>query len=225
LIGSLALSALAVHDGFILKRKAKVGDTEELTLTGTMDVGGGEAKLTGKESVKITAVKPDGSYTEQTDSHDFNFDLGGNSQAVPDRSETVAYGPDGTVLSIKDGDNDAGPEGYRLSNLTLFKATDKPLSVGDELKYNIAADKVKQTPGVSLDFKIVATEKVKDWDTLKMTFTSSETDGDSKASASGTVWVSTADGSLVKTDSKWVNVTMPGAPFPISGEFIVDRTK
>jgi len=222
---SLALSAVAGHDGFSLKRKPKVGDTEELTLTGTLDVGGGDAKLTGKETVKVTDVKPDGGYTESTDSHDTSVNMAGSDNAVPDKTETVTYGPDGSVMKIMDGDSEATDGGYRITNLTFFKAPDKPVAVGDDIKYTIPADKTKMTPGVSYDYKVVAAEKIKDWDTLKMTYTTAETDGDSKASTSGTVWVSTLDGSMVKSISKWTNVQMPGVPVPINGEFTIERTK
>jgi hypothetical protein len=42
---------------------------------------------------------------------------------------------------------------------------------------------------------------------------------------SGTLWLSTADGSLVKSDGKWTNVQPQGVPMPLTGKYTTERTK
>jgi hypothetical protein len=114
---------------------------------------------------------------------------------------------------------------FRIASLASFQAPDEAKNIGDEITYSIPADKDHGMPAAKADFKVLALEKVKDWDTVKLSYSVAETEGDPKASSSGTLWISAADGSLVKSESTVTNVKPYGAPFPLTGKYNIERTK
>ncbi len=111
-----------------------------------------------------------------------------------------------------------------MANLHAFKAPETS-KVGDEIAFDVPADSKKGTPAVKCVYKVVGTEKVKDWDCVKLTFTCAETDGDQKSSVKGTIWLSAADGFPIKSTEEWKDVQPGGAPFPVNGTFSVERVK
>ena len=220
----VAGSAIAGHDAISLKRKPKVGDVAEYSVNAQFDTDQGAIKFTEKQSEKVTDVKPDGDWVIEAASTNITVDIAGNQMNPDDNKATTEFLPNGRVKTIT-VDPPAEADVYRVANLTAFEAPDEPKNIGDEIAYTVPADKDHGTPAYKADYKVVSLEKVKDWDTVKLSFTIEETEGDQKSSSSGTLWLSTTDGSVVKSESNWKNVQPQGVPFPLTGKFTLERTK
>lgn len=224
-VGLFAIPALAGAEDITLKRKPAVGDVSEFKLTAVFQTEQGEVNFSQKRTEKVTEVKPTGGFVQTVTTSDTKISFGG--QELPNTSEasgTSEIGPDGLVISIiSQPASDASS--YRIANLHSFKIPDSAMKAGDEIKFDIPADSKKGTPAVKSVYTVVGKEKVKDWDCVKFTFTSQETEGDPKSSVKGTVWLSSSDGSLVKAEEEWKDVQPAGAPFPVSGKYSTERTK
>jgi hypothetical protein len=219
-LGALTLGAVAGQDAISLARKPKPGDVAEFAITAEFDT----MKINYTTLNKVTTVQADGSYSVEASSKDMVVDLGGQTINPPDSSDVLQYSPTGMVVSIV-ADTTPPPAAYKILHLQSFQSPMSPVKIGDEIKYTIPADPKLETPTVSADYKVDGLEKIKDWDTVRLVYTSTETDGDLKESMSGTVWVSTIDGMLVKSQGKWNNVQPPGVPTPLTGTYIMIRTK
>lgn len=222
---SLVIAAFAALDDINLKRRPKVGDVAEYSVDATFDTEQGAIKFTEKEAEKIVDVSPDGTFKLKVDSTNVAIDVAGQTlPPQPDSSYTSENAANGSVKSIS-ATEEPGPATYRIAHLNAFQAPDGPVKVGDTFKYDIAADKTHMTPGVHAEYTVAGVEKVKDWDTAKLTYSIKETEGDMPSSVTGTAWVSTVDGSIVKLQAVWTNVQPQGVPVPLSGKYNVDRTK
>jgi len=223
--GLVALTAYAaVQDSVSLKRKPKVGDTFEYKASANFTMAQGEIGFSQEQTVKITEVKPEGGFVQESTNKNTKITFGGAEQPGPPESKSTSeYGMDGLLKSIK-ADTPADAASWRIANLHAFKRPDGDVKVGDEIKFEIPADSKRETPAMKAVFKVAGKEKVKDWDTVKLTYSTEETEGDMKSSIKGTIWLSTADGSMVKTDETWKDVQPQGAP-ALSGKYTVERTK
>ena len=224
-VAMIALAAFASIEDITLKRKPKVGDVGEYKVSAVFTTDQGEVTFAQKRVEKVTEVKPEGNFVMKVTSSETKISFGG--QELPDQPETSSteeIGPDGLLRTVT-ADTPVDANSYRIGNLHALKTPDADSKIGDEIKFEIPADKTKGTPGVKASYKVIGTEKVKDWDTVKLTFTAEETEGDVKSSVKGTVWLSTADGSVVKVQEEWKDVQPTGAPFPVNGKYNVERTK
>jgi hypothetical protein len=225
LLGVLvAGTALAVHDGVSLKRKAKVGDEAEYKVSAKFSSDTGDILFAESESEKVTDVKTDGSWTVETNANHITVNVAGQEVSSPDNKATTEFLPNGKVKNIT-VDPPAEADTYRIANLSAFEAPDGVKNVGDDITFTEPADKAHGTPEYKGDFKVLALEKVKDWDTVKLGFDVEETEGDQKSSSKGTIWISAADGSLVKAENNWKDVQPHGVPFPLTGTYTIERTK
>lgn len=221
----LLVAASASLDDIILKRRPKVGDTAQYTISAEFDSESGTIKFGEKETSKITDVSPDGSFKELVSASDITIEVPGiQIPAPPDSSYTAEYLASGLTKALT-GEMAPDSSSYRLSHLNDFEAPDAPVKVGDVIKFDIPADKDKDTPAVHAEYTVAGFEKVGDWDTAKLTFSAKETEGTAPSTISGTVWISTADGSVVKMDGLWKDVQPQGVPMPLSGKYHMDRTK
>jgi len=224
-VAMIALAAYAAVEDFNLKRKPKVGDADAFKITAVFETDQGTVNLSQKRAEKVTEVKADGGFLIESITSETKISFGG--QELPDQPEvkaTVEMGPDGLAKTFT-SDMPADASTYRIANLHGFKAPDGAVKIGDEIKYEIAADSKKGTPLVKSAYKVVGTEKIKDWDTIKLTFASEESGAETNSSIKGTIWINTIDGSLVKSEETWANVQPQGAPFPLNGKFTSERTK
>lgn len=226
-VGIVALTAYAAVQDLNLKFKPKVGDVSKYSVSATFQTPMGDVTFAQKRTETIAEVKPDGGYVAKATTSETQVTFGGQElPAQPEVSSTVEIGADGRVKSISsDGPATSEASSVRLANLHAFEAPSTPAKIGDEIKYEIPADSKKGTPGVKAAYKVVGVEKVKDWDCVKLTFTSSETEGDPKAMVTGTLWLSTVDGAVIKSQEEWKDVQPAGAPFPVSGTFANERIK
>lgn len=225
--GIIALTAYAALDDLSLKRKPKVGDVSEFKVSAAFQTDQGEVLFGQKRVEQVTELKSDGGFVEKITSSETKISFGG--QDLPEQpavTGSAEVGPDGLIKTVtSDEPTVSDPANLRLYNLHAFKAPDGAVKVGDEIKFDIPADTKKGTPGVKCTYKVAGSEKVKDWDCAKLTFTAEETEGEAKSSIKGTAWISTADGSLVKSEEQWKDVQPAGAPFPVNGKYTVERVK
>jgi hypothetical protein len=223
--GIIAVAAYAAVQDISLKRKPKVGDVAEYKDNATFTTDQGEVTFAQKRVSTVTEVKPDGGFVTKVTTSDTKVVFGG--QELPDQpslTSSTEFGPDGLLKAIT-ADMPPAAATYRIANLHAFKAPDGAVKIGDEIKFEIPADKKNGTPGVKTVYTVVSTEKVQAWDTVKLTFSTEETEGDTKSSIKGTVWLNSADGTLIKSQEEWKDVQPQGAPFPVSGKYSIERTK
>jgi hypothetical protein len=222
---AMALGVIAGQDGINLMRKPKVGEVAEYAITAQFDGTDDKIKFTETQTQKVTDVRPDGSYELSQASTNVLVDMGrGLTMNQPDNTVVSEEAPNGRIKTIVSGDA-TDPASYRIAHLQTFETPTTPVKVGDDIKYTIPADPKLGTPAVSADYKVEGLEKIKAWDTIRLTFKTEETEGDTKSSTSGTLWVSATDGMLVKSDGKWKDVQPPGVPTPLTGTFTLERTK
>jgi len=222
--GIIALGAYAAIQDITLKRKAKAGDQQQFKVSAVFTTEQGDITFNQNRTEKVTAVKPDGGYVVEASSTDTKVVVAGMDMPSPDTKDSSEIGPDGLVQTIT-SEMPVDASSYRIANLQAFKVPDAAVKIGDEIKFEIPADKKKETPPVKAVYTVVGMEKVKDWDTVKLTFTAEETEGLTKSSAKGTIWVSVVDGSMVKSEATWKDVQPTGVPFPLNGKFIIERVK
>jgi hypothetical protein len=226
MLGLLAVAAtataFAVVDGLSVARKPKEGEQIRYRMVADVDFSGMPIKANFLIAEKVTKIEADGSYKVEQSQLEGKIDVGGQEQDLPTSgATTTVYTKDGDVKEIA-GDQTT-PDTYRLANLGILRDPGKTLNVGDAWTYEIKADKKTGAVAAKADYKILAEEKVGSWDTLKIKATVKETEGTDPASSDGTVWISKADGSTVKMESKWTNAPFPGAPAPINATVKMDR--
>ena len=223
LTGSLALAAIAGQDSLNVSRRPKVGSVAMYSVSANFD-SPQAITFTQNQTQKVTAVQADGTYTLETVSSNVVVDFGGQTMNPPDSTVTSTQTPTGRVIQII-SEQAAGPATYRIAHLQTFEAPLTSVKVGDDIAYTIPADPKLETPAVKADFKVAGLEKIKDWDTIRLTFNSAETGSDAVSSMTGTVWVNVSDGLLVKSEGQWKDVQPEGVPFPLSGKYTMIRTK
>lgn len=199
--------AAAVQDGVVLKRLPKVGDVQKFKLNVELEIQGQPFTVNALVTEKVVAVE-EGKYSVESSQSEMK--LNGQDAPMDAQATTSTYTSLGRLLESKGGDT--SEESMRMSSLQAFEFPDKALKVGDTWTTDLKAKEAKNPRGVKTDCKIEAAEKVGEFDTYKITFTVKETEGADPASATGTVWLSVKDASLVKYEGVWT-----GAPFPMVG--------
>lgn len=230
MIGLMAVAAISAFatiaaDGISLVRKVKEGDASTFTLVANVDFNGMDVKVTGTSTEKVTKVDADGSYKVESKQTEMKVEVGGQTmdQPTPDAATTTTYLPNGEIKLIE-GENTSA-DSYRTSNLGVFADPGKEIAIGDSWTHDIKKDEKTGAVTAKAEYKLLAEEKVKAWDTYKIQFKVAETEGSTPASSEGTIWVAKEDRSMVKTEAKWVNAPMPGAPAPINASVVIERTK
>jgi len=219
---AVAALAMAAVDGFDIKRSPKEGETTKYRLKADIEAGGGTATLTSLSQEKITKVDADGKYTVETTQLEGKLSFNGQDIDFPTPPpEVTVYAPGGKIAQIK-GDFVDGNR-YRVANMGTLFEPGKTVNVGDAWTYNVEADDKTGAVASKVDYKVLSEEKVGDFDTLKIQFSYKETTGSDPASCEGTMWLSKADWTLVKLDSKYVNAPFPGAPGPTNASIQITR--
>ena len=228
MLGILAVlataTAFAAVDGFSVARKPKEGEEIRFRMTGDVDFGGVAITLKGLVSEKVTKVEADGAYKVEQAQIELKANIGGQEQDLPSGgATTTSFAKDGNVKEITG--EQANPDAYRLANLGLMIDPGKTINVGDTWTYEVKPDAKTGAVAAKAEYKLLGEEKVGEWDTLKIKATVKETTGTEPASSDGTTWISKADGSMVKSESKMVNAPFPGAPAPITATLKMERQK
>jgi hypothetical protein len=225
-LAALSAVALAAVDGITLARKPKKDEVHKYAMKADVDFGGIPVVVTATLQEKVVDVADDGTYTlEQTQIegkasiNGTDRDLGGGS---PSR---MAFKANGEVSKLLGDAATTNANAYRMANLGLTYFPDKAVNVGDTWSFDIKSNKETGAVAGKAEFKLVGEEKVANHDTYKIKTIVKETEGDTPASSDGNVWVDKVDGSMVKTEVKWVNAPFPGAPAPLNATVKIDRVE
>ena len=85
------------------------------------------------------------------------------------------------------------------------------------------ADEKTGALAAKASYEVIALEKVGPYDTAKIKWTYAESEGETKASSEGFVWLWTLDGSLVKAEGKLKNAPFRDAPRPVDVDILTER--
>lgn len=209
----LATAAYAVQ-GSALRWTPKEGDELRYQTVGKLDVGGIQAEITTINVQKVLRVDPDGTILVEAKPIEGKAVYNGTELPVHGMTTQTKYGPAGEVKDIV-GDR-ANATGYRMANLTNFHAPSKAVSVGDSWTSEGKGDARTGAVAWKVDYKVVAEETIGPNATFKMDVSARETEGAEGGKALGSIWVAKS-GVLVRTELKWTNMTVPGAPGPVNG--------
>ncbi|MGV3618578.1 MAG: hypothetical protein ACO1SV_24920 [Fimbriimonas sp.] len=226
MLGLLAVAAtataFAVVDGLSVARKPKEGEEIRYRMTADVDFGGLPIKAKFLVIDKTVKVESDGTFKIETSQLDGKLEMNGQEQDLPSGgATTTTFSKEGEVKEI--AGEQTGPDVYRMANLGLVRDAGKTLNVGDAWTHEFKGDKKTGAVAAKAEYKLLAEEKVGDWDALKISVKYKETEGTDPAGSDGTTWVSKADGSIIKFEQKWSNAPLPGAPAPINGTIKMDR--
>lgn len=206
---------------YSLKRVVTKGGKIKYKLTADVDGGGTQVNVRSTVTEEVQDIKDNGDYVIKSSQTETVATVNGQEfPPEPDAGNVITYNALGDVLDIKALASVVGSSEWRLANLGLLRAPDQPVKVGDAWTYKIAG---KSQAGVDAiaDYKLLATEKIGDRLTLKISAKIKETTGSAPASSDGTVWVDAKDFSMVKTETTWTNAPVPGAPMPINGKIAI----
>ncbi|MHB8635624.1 MAG: MlaD family protein [Fimbriimonadaceae bacterium] len=220
LLAGLAALGVSGSDGG-LKLSAKVGDTRSYRLAADFTIPDGAVKVAGQVTRKVVKVGSDGTITlQETHSH-MSIAIKGNLMNQDDAVIVKLLHPDGTTAELR-GEG-ATPEAYRVVTLSTVYLPDFPLAIDKTWTWDVPPDSKHGVVKAKGDYKVVGDEKLHDIDTWKITFTVTEAEGSTPASNTSTVWISKADGSLVKSESEVKNLPIKGVG-PLSGSQSLDMT-
>ncbi|HWD38309.1 MAG TPA: hypothetical protein VG944_05635 [Fimbriimonas sp.] len=217
--GLFAVGVAATIDAVVIKRTATVGQKINLSLDGTLNVGGQDLTITGKGVDTVKAVDADGNVT--TESSQSDLEINGSPVQANDSTTTTVSKPSGELVSMISAQPDNANGGRFQILISVYYPKD-PVNVGDTWKMDLKPDAKLGGVPVKVEMKYSGDEKVGDADTEKLEGSVTETSGDTPASSKSTYWVSKADGSLVKQTSELKDA--PLGPTTASGKINLTRT-
>jgi len=219
----IAASAYAL-DGVVLKYTAKKNDVQKTRIKGKIEAQGLEIMIEMVNQSTISDVAADGTITSVEKLLSGKFTLNGTEQELDNSASMMMISkPNGEIKEIKA--DEVTEIAYRAHNLMSFIAPAEEVKVGSTWDVDHPANKDTKAPAFKTKGKIVAEETIDGTETFKIEFKNMETEGTDPSSIEGTIWVDKSNCALVKSTQKWVSVTMPGSPFPVSGSFTMDRVK
>lgn len=221
LIAALATTAFAA-DAYSIKRVAKVGDTLKFKLVVDADFGGTKLNLTGTVNEKVVKVAENGDITTESSQSDTVIKFGDQEMPMNDDSvQTTITNKQGLILEIKGDMVDSNQ--YRLGNMSAIKIPEADIKVGEKWSHEYKADSKTGAVAGKAEYEVLAAEKVLGHDTVKIKWTYKEAEGAEPASAEGTAWISTKDGSTVKVTASYKAAPLPGAPAPVDMTVTLER--
>ncbi|MFZ4506840.1 MAG: hypothetical protein ACOYON_03995 [Fimbriimonas sp.] len=224
----LALTGVAIAmpaiQEFTLKFVTKKDEVVKYTIKADVEVSGTQASFTGKVIEKTTEVKEDGTYSIETSNAEGKVVFGGQEMEMPAQAPTVTvYKANGDLAEIRGEGADGGA--YRMTAISMMRWPGKAVKVGDEWTSEWKSDTKTGIVAGKATLKVLGEEKVGDWDCLKISLNSKETEGDTPAGNEGIYWVAKEDGKTCKLETKWKNAPFPGAPGPIDAKVTQVREK
>lgn len=223
-LAGAAAFALAGVQGIKLLRVTKEGEVTKYKMSGELEVMGQSVGFTATLVNKTIKVDEKGNYTVEGSQMDAKLNVGGSEMDLPaGTATTTVYKPDGTVLDVQGEGVEMG--GFRMANLMSTIVPDRELKAGDTWTSEIKGDPAKQTVDVKGSYTLEAIEKLDGADVAKIAFEMKEATGEATASVKGTAWVETKGGNLIKMESTWKDVPVPGSPTPVSGKMTMTLVK
>ena len=242
LLLTLGISAAAQQPEKVqLTLRAVVGQAMTYRVEGNLSVeaGGGRrvpVEIRTAEQGKITAVAANGEITRESQYTEYKLSFAGRATPTPDEilksKDIVVERPDGSLVSSRT-EGSATPEtpedkkeSRRMDQASRVLFSPQPVGVGDKWTHEFKEDaQLSSVPGIA-EFEVVAFEKAKGIDCVKLKTSYRETTGDRKLTSSGDVWIEKTSGDTVLTDLKMENILFgpaQGRPV-ISGSFRYERT-
>jgi hypothetical protein len=214
------VAAFAAQDSVNLTWKPTAGQKSKhkLEVTAALEFGGNKTDMAFGMTMASEVVKIDsGKVTVKTKASNLTLMVGGQdmSQMMGDQSfdTTVTYTANGEPVDIQ-SDNPSGAETQaRMEAAYAFYYPNKEMKVGDTWTRTVKGDSTKGTVDGEATYKLEAIETIGKWKTAKVSFNYAEKKGEAPMSATGSIWVEIADGSLTKGEYAMKNVqfdpTMP----------------
>jgi hypothetical protein len=204
----LAMTAIAASAGqqVTLKRIPKVGEKVAYKMKVALAFQGMNIDVSFDVANEVTKVNPDGSYllVETNTNHLVTMDGQILEEGGEEEKATYTYAPDGSITKIE-SDNLMGGE-QQMANLTAVIWPKEAVGTGSKWKSKIAANKDADMPEITIDYEIVAREKVAGKDCLKIKFDAKG----GKSSNVGHTWVEVGTGLTVKSEGQMKAVPIQG---------------
>lgn len=227
LLVGLALASgftLQQDEAYEIKRVPKAETIVRYKIEAKSTVQGQDVVFRATNTERVSAVEEKGSYSIESVQSGVEVEFAG--QKIPtDQSmtETTTFDATGDVVEIKGDTVDA--TNYRMANaVSLHFPTDK-VKPGEGWERKIQGNDKKGIVDATASYKLSGTEKVDDWDTLKIDVTYRETKGEKPISCTGTLWIDSKDGSLVKGNLSLENAPLGLSPEPVSMTATITRQK
>jgi hypothetical protein len=216
LSSSLVLVALASYASFrdpvTIAWKPKVGESHTYKWKSVADnVQGSDMKIGSDMTETIKSINADGSIVVEDKQTHLSLILGGNDlsnnpQIPTEVTETITEAPNGHVLKrVSDQQQGDSP---RINAISQFIFPDHAVNVGDMWTFKGTADKTAGTNDYQIDFTYQGKEAVDGADSYKIGVTFKELNVSTPITGSGTVWVTTDTGSMVKMSAKLKNADL-----------------
>jgi hypothetical protein len=209
-------------DGFKLRRTPKVGEEINMRLTADVEVMGVNATFTAKIKDKVLKVDANGDYTIESTQSEGKISFNGQDMDAPGGEATsTKYSANGAILEMKG--TEVSDDQMRIANMSAFNFEDKTYNVGDKIAYETKPAKSNGNVGAKVELVVAGTEKVGEWDAVKVTYNYKELTGEAPAESTGTAWLSTKDATVIKVEGNYKNAPFPGAPGPINAKIKMER--
>lgn len=207
-----------------LTRKVNVGDDFVYTINSESTSQGAKLVFTGTDTQRVTRVSPDGTYTVESTVTAATVKLNQQEPVpIPEQPPTTTtYAADGTIQSIQSA---AVASPYRYALMTMFIAPDKDVKRGDKWTRDFSADQQRGTVGSRVEFTVDRMERINGVECYKIRVNYRETAGQRPATASGFIWISQADGWLVRSDLDLKNAPSDGNVGQLDIKVRVERTR
>lgn len=201
--------AVRADDKVTLAIKAEAGRVARYTanVNLTIEAQGQKLAIEQKQTEKVTFTKvaANGDVTMEKAVEDMTMSMNGQKIDAPDgakRSSTIVVRPNGTLAAYTSEKDDEDKEhmGPRLFQATNLVYSANPVGVGDKWSYDYKADDKLGNPDAHADFEVLAAEKVKEVDCLKIKMVYAESSGNPKLSVTSTIWVEKSSGDQVQAD-------------------------
>jgi len=134
---------------------------------------------------------------------------------------STKYSANGAILEMKG--SEISDDQMRIANMSAFNFEDKTYNVGDKIAYETKPAKSNGNVGAKVELVVAGTEKVGEWDSVKVTYSYKELTGEAPAESTGTEWLSTKDATVIKVEGNYKNAPFPGAPGPINAKIKMER--
>ncbi len=218
-----------------LTYKAKPGQVVRYSMEGSLSLEAGPAKLKLEmketEKVTFTAVGADGAITRESQTESSETTVNGQKMPEQDDSKsktTTVCRANGTLVSHKSEkeEKDETHIGVRLNVATTPIFPDHPVGVGDKWATDTKPDAELGTRAGHADCEVLAFEKAKGVDCVKIKMTYKEGEGSPPLGVTGTYWLEKSSGDSVVSEIEIENLQFGGKDGPMaSGSMRQERTE
>ncbi len=203
---------------YTLRVNVKEGEVYKYKLTMDIDFGGQLVVFSATIVNKILKVDSEGNYTVESSQENGLVKFGDQEMPASAGPATkITYRPNGSVLKVEGAGNQmAGTFGN-------YSFPDKPVKVGDKWEQEVKPS--EQAPKIKTSYEVVGTEKVGDYETIKIKVSGKGESETQPMSFEGHVWVDLKTGMAVRTVMTIKGLPAEGAPMPIDGTLKMELVK